>query len=72
MVAKLFAKIGRSAIGLYWSAIGLRSVCGWSYKLHCGCCGDFYVGKTQKYGKHRAQQHINSIVKMWKKNNTTC
>ena len=37
------------------------------YKLHCGCCGDYYVGKTQKYVKHGVQQHINSVVKMWKK-----
>ena len=36
------------------------------YKLFCGCCGDFYIGKTQNYVKKRTQTHINHVVKMWK------
>ena len=37
------------------------------YRANCECCGDYYIGKTQKYVKKRIQKHYGDVVKLWKK-----
>ena len=35
------------------------------YKLRCKCCNKFYIGKTQRYLKQRAQEHIREVTKLY-------
>ena len=35
------------------------------YKLRCKCCNKFYIGKTQRYLKLRAQEHIREVTELY-------
>ena len=38
------------------------------YEIKCKCCNMDYVGKTQRYGKTRTQEHIRDVWKLVKFN----
>ena len=37
------------------------------YKITCKCCGDYYIGKTQRYVRKRTHEHVTDTGKFWSK-----